>query len=94
MLRERPELKAFYERTDSVWAAVRLKFQGIKGNIMTAFAKATVVVVTLHDTVIPYVTQVDWTPITSQVPDILKPVILFAAFWFIGEARKWAEQRA
>lgn len=93
-LKTRPGCIHFYERTDSIWSAIRLRFQGIKGQIATGLAKGAAVVLMLHDQLIPYVTGVDWTPITQNVPPMAWPIITFAAFWFIGKCREWAESRA
>lgn len=94
ILKTRPGCLEFYQRADSFWAAVRLRFQGLKGAIATGLAKAAAVVIYLHDEAIPYMTGVDWTPITDKVPAWAWPILCFAAFWFIGQARVWAERRA
>lgn len=93
ILHERPGCRDFYNTTDSWLAALRLKFQGLKGKIVTGFAKAATAIVLLHDQLIPYATGVDWTPIVGQVPGWAWPIVCFIAFWFIGKCREWAEAR-
>lgn len=93
VLKSRPGCVAFYTQTDSAIAAIRLKMQGLKGHIATGIAKASAVIVLLHDQVIPYATGIDWTPLTTNIPSWAWPLVMFFAFWFIGKCREWAEQR-
>jgi hypothetical protein len=93
ILKTRPGCASFYASTDSWLAAIRLRFQGIKGHIATGIAKAAALIVLVHDQVLPYATGVDWTPIVSQVPGWSWPLITFGAFFFIGKCREWAEER-
>lgn len=93
VLKERPGCFAFYATTESWFAAINLKLQGLKGKLATGTAKAATLVVLLHDQVLPYATGVDWTPIVGQVPTWAWPIVTFLAFWFIGKCREWAEAR-
>lgn len=93
VLRERPGCLEFYNHTDNFWAAVNIRFQGLKGKIATGVAKAATIIVLLHDQVIPAATGVDWSPLVGQVPGWAWPLITFFAFWFIGKCREWAEAR-
>ena len=91
LLKKVPAFAHFYAVTGSFWAAVKLRFQGIKGAIATVLGMAVSAVVALHDDVMPYVAQVDWTPLTQKVPNWVWPIVTFAAFYFIGKCREWSE---
>ena len=78
ILRSRPALKLFVDRTDSLWAAVCLKLQGIKQKLSGAILMAASAIVAVHDFLLPYVLGVDWTPVTREVPSWAWPFIIFA----------------
>jgi hypothetical protein len=88
-----PAFDTRYLETDNFWKALKLRFQGIKGHLASVSGAAASVIVYLHDQLLPYATGVDWAPITAQVPGWVWPIVLFCAFLFIGQCRKWAEQR-
>lgn len=94
ILKSRSGCAEFYAKSESILGAVRLRFQGIKGHLATGIAKAAAVVVLLHDQLIPYITQVDWAPITASIPGWAWPLLMFGAFWFVGQCRSWAEARS
>ena len=78
ILHSRPELRDFYAQTDSFWAALRLRFAGIKTLLMAALGMAASAIVALHDFLVPLATGVDWTPVRDLLPAWAWPIILFA----------------
>jgi hypothetical protein len=78
MLRARPQFADFYERTDSVWAAAKLKFDTIKTRLSAIVLMVSSALVSLHDFVMPVVTGIDWTPVTANTPPWVWPIASFA----------------
>jgi hypothetical protein len=93
ILHSRPELKEFYAQTDSFWAALRLRFAGIKTLLMAALGMAASAIVALHDFLVPLATGVDWTPVRDLLPAWAWPIILFAMFALISWFRRMTDQR-
>jgi hypothetical protein len=93
VLRSRPELRDFYAQTDSFWAALRLRFAGIKTLLMAALGMAVSAIVALHDFLVPLATGVDWTPVRDLLPAWSWPIILFAMFALISWFRQLTDRR-
>jgi hypothetical protein len=93
ILHSRPELKEFYAQTDSFWAALRLRFAGIKTLLMAALGMAASAIVALHDFLLPLATGVDWTPVRDLLPAWAWPIILFAMFALISWFRRLTDRR-
>jgi hypothetical protein len=93
ILHSRPELKDFYAQTDSFWAALRLRFAGIKTLLMAALGMAASAIVALHDFLVPLATGVDWTPVRDLLPAWAWPIILFAMFALISWFRQLTDRR-
>jgi hypothetical protein len=93
ILHSRPELRDFYAQTDSFWAALRLRFAGIKTLLAAALGMAASAIVTLHDFLVPLATGVDWTPVRDLLPAWAWPFILFAMFALISWFRRMTDRR-
>jgi hypothetical protein len=93
ILHSRPELRDFYAQTDSFWAALRLRFAGIKTLLMAALGMAASAIVALHDFFVPLATGVDWTPVRDLLPAWAWPIILFAMFALISWFRQLTDRR-
>jgi hypothetical protein len=93
ILHSRPELKSFYDQTDSFWAALRLRFAGIKTLLTAALGMAASAIVALHDFLVPLATGVDWTPVRDLLPAWAWPFILFAMFALISWFRQLTDRR-
>lgn len=85
LLHDRPQFSEFYTRTDSFWAAVRMKLNTIKTKLLAILLMAGSLLIELHDFLLPAATGVDWAPITAALPTWAWPIISFAAaglfFW-------------
>lgn len=77
LLRARPALAEFYAVTDSWWSALLAKVNTIKTKLAARLMGAPAALVWLHDFLIPYITGVDWTPITKDIPPWFWPVFAF-----------------
>jgi hypothetical protein len=93
ILRSRPSLEVFVDRTDSFWEAWCLKLQGIKQRLSGAILMTTSAIVAAHDFLLPYVLGVDWTPVTREVPSWAWPIIIFAFTFLLDRFRRFADQR-
>ncbi len=93
ILHSRPELRNFYAQTDSFWAALCLRFAGIKTLLMAALGMAASAIVALHDFLLPLATGVDWTPVRDLLPSWTWPIILFAMFALISWFRRMTDRR-
>lgn len=86
ILRSRPELKEFYGYTDSFWTAAWGKFAFIKSKLLAMLMMALSGIISLHDFLLPASVGIDWTPLTSKVPDWSWPIISFVVaalfYWF------------
>lgn len=75
ILKARPQFSEFYEKTESWWAALTMKLNTIKTKLVAAFGIIASIMVGLHDFIIPIVTGIEWTPITSKVPAAVWPFV-------------------
>jgi hypothetical protein len=93
ILRSRPSLKVLVERTDSHWAGLCLKVQGIKQRLLGAALMSASAIVAVHDCLLPYVLAVDWTPVTREVPGWAWPFVVFAFTFLLDRFRRVADRR-
>ena len=68
ILRSRPQLKAFYAQTDSFWTALRLRFAGLKTQLLAGVSMAATGIVALHDFILTNAFGIDWTPVRDLLP--------------------------
>ena len=73
LLKARPQFSDFYARSDSFWAAMRMKLNTIKTKLAAMLLMAASALIELHDFILPAATGIDWTPITAQVPAAVWP---------------------
>src|SRR5438105_1805909 len=78
VLRSLPRFAALYARTDSFWMALRLRFAGIKGRLVTAASMAAAAIIAMHDFVLANTIDIDWTPVRDLLPAWAWPFILLA----------------
>lgn len=93
ILRSRPQLKAFYAQTDNFWAALRLRFAGLKTQLLAGVSMAATGIVALHDFILTNAFGIDWTPVRDLLPAWAWPFILFADFWLISKFRQMTDRR-
>jgi hypothetical protein len=93
ILRSRPQLKAFYAQTDNFWAALRLRFAGLKTQLLAGVSMAATAIVALHDFILTNAFGIDWTPVRDLLPAWAWPFILFADFWLISKFRQMTDRR-
>lgn len=93
VLRQRPSLASFYARSDNILEAIRLKFAGIKQKLWTALASMAAIVVTMHDQIAPFISQVDVTNLTDKVPQWAWPLIMIGVLMVSQWLRNLADKR-
>jgi hypothetical protein len=93
VLRSRPELKQFHDRSDGYWGALRLRFAGIKTRLLAVVSMAAAAIVALHDFIFANAFGIDWTPVRDLLPAWAWPFILFADFWLISKFRLMTDRR-
>jgi hypothetical protein len=90
ILKTTPALRELFAREETVWAAVRAKFAGIKQKLTGALVIIAGAIVELHDQFAPVVAGVDVTALTQRVPSWAWPLIVIAVTlllqWFRGLA--------
>lgn len=102
-LKSNPKFADIYAREKSFWAALGVKFKGIKQKLVTVFVMIAGFVVTTYDSIISLAAQVgfDWgnvQTLTSKVPPSAWPVIGMVLIglvqWFRNLSDKRVEQVA
>ncbi len=78
LLAGRPSVADFYNRTESWWRAIGLKLTTIKTKLSAILLMTASGLVSLHDFLIPVITGIDWTAVTSKVPAWVWPLVSFA----------------
>src|SRR5262249_3086212 len=93
ILKRIPSLSVLWEQEQSFFSALQERFAGIKTFLAGGTFKAAAAVVFLYDDAIPYVTGVDWTPLTSHIPSWAWPLIIFGGLYLIGKFRQFTNDR-
>jgi hypothetical protein len=93
ILRRTPALRTLFATETSRLAAIKLKFAGIKQRLTSAILVTASAVVELYDHIVPHLTGVDVTPLTSHVPGWAWPVICVGGLTLIDYFRELADQR-
>lgn len=75
LLKARPGFSDFYDKTESWWAALRMKLSSIKTKLLATSLIIANGFISLHDFLLPAMTGVDWTPLTQRVPSWALPLI-------------------
>lgn len=93
VLKQTPALKELYEKEASWWAAISDKLTGAKQKLTTAFLTVASMSVMFYDSIVPAMTGVDITPLTSQIPQWAYPLILIGVTWLLNYFRSLADKR-
>lgn len=96
ILKTRPSLMQYYEREESLWAALSLKVSGLKQKLTTAVVMISGFVVSAYDFLAPLFAQsgVDVTTITSKIPAQAWPLIGMALIALVQYFRNLGDKRA
>jgi hypothetical protein len=94
LLKSRPGFAEFYQREESLFTALRLKFAGIKEKLTAALVVMAASAVELHDRLAPVVAGIDVTPLTSMVPQGWWPYVVAGTTAAMLLFRVMAEKRA
>ena len=94
ILKTTPKFAAIYAEEESILAAVKAKFAGIKGKLTAALVVVASSFVSLYDFVQPVVSSVDTSSLTAQVPPQAWPIIMIGITLLLQWFRKLSEKRA
>jgi len=94
-LRDKPSLKEFYEREESLWAAVRLKLAGLKQKLTAAVVFVAGVVVAAYDQIAPMMLEagVDVQSLSDKIPSKAWPFILMGLVGLLQYFRSLSDKR-
>lgn len=95
VLKEKPSLSEYYDREGTLFAALNVKFAGIKQKATTAIVMIAGFVVSAYDFLAPLVAQsgVDVTTLSSKVPPTLWPIIGMALIALVQWFRNLSDKR-
>jgi hypothetical protein len=93
ILKQTPALHELFATEDTFFAAMRVKFAGIKQKLTGALVIIAGVIVELHDQLAPIIAGVDTTSLSQQVPSWVWPLIVIAIAWALQWFRRLAEKR-
>ncbi len=93
ILKSRPAFREIYEREESLFAALREKFKGIKQKLSSAIVIAASAAVSGYDFFTPIVGGVDVSSLTSQVPSWAWPLVLISLTALFQFLRNLADKR-
>jgi hypothetical protein len=93
ILKSRPAFAEFYAREESVFAALREKFKGIKQKLSSVTVIAASAAVSGYDFLAPIVGGVDVSSIAAQVPSWAWPLVLIAITALFQFLRNLADSR-
>lgn len=95
VLKTRPTLAQYYAAEENWWAALTLKFGGLKQKLTTAIVMAAGFVVSAYDFLAPLFVQsgVDVTTISSKVPPQAWPLIGMALIALVQYFRNIADKK-
>jgi hypothetical protein len=93
ILKSRPTFHELYQEEEKFFAALRVKFAGIKQKLSSAIVIAASVLVSGYDFFAPIVSGVDVSSIAAQVPSWTWPLILIAVTAVMKYFRDLADRR-
>lgn len=97
VLVQRGWLPAFYDQTNGFWGKVALYLQGWKTIVAARLVWLGGLAVAAHDAVLPWLTGVDWTPLTSlvlgHVPPELRVLAVSLLIAGLGALFEWLRHR-
>lgn len=93
ILQSRPAFRELYRKEASVFAALREKLKGIKQKLSSAIVIVASAAVTSYDFLVPIVSGVDVSGLTSRVPSWAWPLILISITAVFQFLRNLADKR-
>src|SRR5581483_11452906 len=93
ILKSRPAFRELYEQEESIFAALREKFAGIKQKLSSAIVVGASVAVSGYDFIAPIVSGVDVSSIAAHVPSWAWPLILISVTALFQFLRNLADRR-
>jgi hypothetical protein len=93
ILKSRPAFAEFYAREESVFAAIRDKFKGIKQKLSSVIVIAASAAVSGYDFITPIVSGIDVSSIAAQVPSWAWPIVLICITALFQFLRNLADSR-
>jgi hypothetical protein len=93
ILAQTPQLASLIKEDDSFLAVLKVKFAGIKQKIAGAVITLAGIVVMMYDSVLPALTGVNITPLTSRIPEWAYPLIVIGVTWLLNWFRHLSEKR-
>jgi hypothetical protein len=93
ILKSRPAFHGLYQEEENLFAALRVKFAGIKQKLSSAVVIAASVLVSGYDFFAPIVSGVDVSSIADHVPSWAWPLILIAVTAMMKYFRDLADRR-
>jgi hypothetical protein len=93
ILAQTPQLAAVINADNSFVEALKIKFAGIKQKLAGAVITLASTVVVMYDSIIPAITGVDITPLTSHIPSWAYPLIVIGVTWLLNWFRSLSEKR-
>ena len=93
ILKSRPALRDFYEREESLFAALREKLKGIKQKLSSAIVIVASAAISAYDFLTPIVSGVDVSSIAAQVPSWAWPIVLIVVTALFQFLRNLADRR-
>ena len=93
ILKSRPALRDFYEREESLFAALREKLKGIKQKLSSAIVIVASAAISAYDFLTPIVNGVDVSSIAAQVPSWAWPIVLIVVTALFQFLRNLADRR-
>jgi len=97
LLSKTPAFASLYAQEESFWAAIGLKFAGLKQKLTSAIVYMAGALVYMYDYIAPKITGMDVTPITTKlaehVPQWMWPIGLIALTALLDWFRSLADRR-
>jgi hypothetical protein len=93
ILQSRPAFRDLYDKEENFFAALRVKFAGIKQKLSSAVVIIASVAVTGYDFLTPIVSGVDVSSLAAKVPSWAWPLILIATTALFQFLRNLADRR-
>lgn len=93
ILRQRADLKHFYDLADGFWAKVSLLLHGLKTILVARLVWVGGLSVAAHDMVAPLLAGADWQPVIpvllARLPDEWRGIVITLAFAALGAVFEW-----
>ena len=93
ILKSRPAFRDLYDKEESLFAALRKKFAGIKQKLSSVVVVAASAAVSSYDFLAPIVSGVDVSSLAAKVPSWAWPLILISVTALFQFLRNLADKR-